>query len=94
MVSITTSTRKFVRTILPVAISLGCYKATADGCRLFIHPDEEPLYTCPNKNCNPQFKTLVDLIQHLESEACGAMSRAKVARVLRQIVTGKGPLRF
>ncbi len=92
MALIAISTRKFVR-IIPVAIISGYYKTVADGGRLLIHPDEEPLYTCPNKNCNPKFKTLVDLIQHLESGTCGAMQRAKVARIVRFIFTDTGPIR-
>ena len=95
MASTAISTRKFVRTILLATILPGCYKTITDRCRLLIHTDGEPLYICPctGRGCNLKFKTLVDVIQHLESRTCGASRRADVARLVRYFFTDTGPIR-
>jgi hypothetical protein len=52
------------------------------------------LYHCPNPRCRVEFKTLGAIINHLESETCGAMRFDAVQRRIGDIVSGKRLLRF
>jgi hypothetical protein len=93
MASTLISTPKPVRTDLLVLLPV-YHGIVANGSWGWIHPDEEPLYRCPNQKCASQsFKTLTAAIGHLESEKCGAMRPGTVAKLLRELLTGKGPIR-
>ena len=48
--------------------------------------DQQELYHCPN--CSISFKALGSLINHLESESCGAMRFDTVQRRVRGLVAG------
>ena len=52
------------------------------------------LYHCPNNRCASEFKTLAAIINHLESETCGAMRFETVQRRIGDIVSGDRLLQF
>ncbi|KAK0610195.1 hypothetical protein B0T17DRAFT_128730 [Bombardia bombarda] len=54
----------------------------------------QPLYHCPKDTCHMNFKTLAAIINHLESETCGAMRFETVQRRIGDIVTGNRLLAF
>ncbi|KAJ4361188.1 hypothetical protein N0V85_009430 [Neurospora sp. IMI 360204] len=50
---------------------------------------QQNLYHCPNRsNCRQDFKTLAAIINHLESEKCGAMRFEQVQRNIHGMVSG------
>ena len=49
---------------------------------------QQNLYHCPNRNCRQDFKTLAAIINHLESEKCGAMRFEQVQRGIHGMVSG------
>ncbi|KAK4153987.1 hypothetical protein C8A00DRAFT_43171 [Chaetomidium leptoderma] len=55
---------------------------------------QEALYHCPNFRCRVEFKTLAAIINHLESETCGAMRFEAVQQQIGNIVSGNRLLRF
>ncbi|KAH6615750.1 hypothetical protein B0J18DRAFT_484424 [Chaetomium sp. MPI-SDFR-AT-0129] len=55
---------------------------------------QNTLYCCPELSCGAEFKTLAATINHLESEACGAMTFEKVRRKIGDIISGDRLLRF
>jgi uncharacterized NAD-dependent epimerase/dehydratase family protein len=57
-------------------------------------PDQEILYHCPKRSCPSEFKTLAAIINHLESETCGAMRFDTVQRRIGDIVSGNRLLCF
>jgi len=56
--------------------------------------DQQALYHCPNRGCAHDFKTLAAIINHLESETCGAMRFETVQRNIGNIVSGNRRLAF
>ncbi|SPQ24617.1 280e8c18-3a02-4e49-8051-f5970dec81f8 [Thermothielavioides terrestris] len=54
----------------------------------------EALYHCPNRNCGMDFKSLAAVINHLESESCGAMRFETVQNRIGDIISGNRLLRF
>lgn len=44
---------------------------------------EQPLYHCPNPGCHKPYKVLSGLVQHLESESCGAIKFVNVQKQAR-----------
>lgn len=54
----------------------------------FTKLDQQALYHCPNKKCTKDFKILGGLINHLESEACGAMHFGKVQAGVERLIRG------
>ncbi|KAK3292808.1 uncharacterized protein B0H64DRAFT_201676 [Chaetomium fimeti] len=55
---------------------------------------QEVLYHCPNTRCGSEFKALAAVINHLESESCGAMRFETVQRQIGDIVSGNRLLQF
>ncbi|KAK1830091.1 hypothetical protein QBC39DRAFT_117082 [Podospora conica] len=53
--------------------------------RSFSIPDKQALYHCPNLACRANFKTLAAIINHLESESCGAVRFDKVQQRVSDI---------
>lgn len=49
---------------------------------------QQNLYHCPNRSCRQDFKTLAAIINHLESEKCGAMRFEQVQRNIHGMVNG------
>ena len=49
---------------------------------------QQNLYHCPNRSCRQDFKTLAAIINHLESEKCGAMRFEAVQRNIHGMVNG------
>ncbi|KAK3347534.1 hypothetical protein B0H65DRAFT_547357 [Neurospora tetraspora] len=50
---------------------------------------QQNLYHCPNRsNCRQDFRTLAAIINHLESEKCGAMRFEQVQRNIHGMVSG------
>ncbi len=56
--------------------------------------DLQALYHCPNRNCRLDFKTLAAIINHLESEACGATRFETVQNKIHNIVSGNRMVAF
>lgn len=54
----------------------------------------QALYHCLNRNCGTDFKTLAAIINHLESESCGAMRFETVQRRIGDIVSGNRLIKF
>ncbi|KAK0732129.1 hypothetical protein B0H67DRAFT_94285 [Lasiosphaeris hirsuta] len=54
----------------------------------------QELYHCPNRSCHSEFKTLAATINHLESEACGAMRFETVQRHIGGIISGSRLIGF
>jgi hypothetical protein len=54
--------------------------------------DKEPLYRCPDTNCELQFKDLTAAISHFEGGKCRAMAAGKAVKLLIHIARGKGPI--
>lgn len=50
--------------------------------------DQQALYHCSNKKCAEGFKILGGLINHLESEACGAMRFDQVQAGVERLIRG------
>ncbi|KAK4182043.1 hypothetical protein QBC35DRAFT_510683 [Podospora australis] len=48
---------------------------------------QQTLYHCPNRNCGSDFKSLAAIINHLESESCGAMRFEQVQTKITSIVS-------
>ncbi|KAJ4292902.1 hypothetical protein N0V88_005562 [Collariella sp. IMI 366227] len=55
---------------------------------------QKALYHCPKPGCRTEFKTLGAIINHLESESCGAMRFETVQRRIGDIVSGNRLIRF
>ncbi|KAK4223681.1 hypothetical protein QBC38DRAFT_372664 [Podospora fimiseda] len=55
---------------------------------------QQALYHCPNRRCGQDFKTLGGVINHLESESCGAMRFETVQRKIGDIVSGNRLISF
>ncbi|KAK3485346.1 uncharacterized protein B0T23DRAFT_45929 [Neurospora hispaniola] len=49
---------------------------------------QQNLYHCPNRSCRQDFKTLAAIINHLESEKCGAMRFEQVQKNIHGMVNG------
>ncbi|KAK4124525.1 hypothetical protein N657DRAFT_644765 [Parathielavia appendiculata] len=75
-----------------------CYRTFASLSGLNQHLNspvhQEVLYHCPNQRCGVEFKTLAAIVNHLESETCGAMRFETVQRRIGDIVSGNRMLRF
>ncbi|KAK3346566.1 hypothetical protein B0T25DRAFT_460272 [Lasiosphaeria hispida] len=55
---------------------------------------QQALYHCPKRSCGSDFKTLAAIINHLESESCGATRFDTVQRRIGDIVTGNRLISF
>ncbi|KAK4166941.1 hypothetical protein QBC43DRAFT_231628 [Cladorrhinum sp. PSN259] len=55
---------------------------------------QQPLYHCPNRHCGHDFKTLAAIINHLESECCGAMRFEAVQQKITGLVSGNRLISF
>ncbi|KAM7192247.1 hypothetical protein V8F20_008949 [Naviculisporaceae sp. PSN 640] len=55
---------------------------------------KQTLYHCPNRRCGQEFKALAAVINHLESESCGAMRFETVQRRITDIVSSDRRLTF
>ncbi|KAK4034872.1 hypothetical protein C8A01DRAFT_48822 [Parachaetomium inaequale] len=64
------------------------------NCHLNSDTHQEVLYHCPKSSCPSEFKTLAAVINHLESETCGAMRFDTVQRRIGDIVSGNRLLCF
>lgn len=53
-----------------------------------VNKDQQNLYHCPNTRCRREFKLLAGLIQHLESECCGAMRFNRVQSGVESLIAG------
>jgi len=58
------------------------------------YSDRQALYHCPNRQCGKEFKALAAVINHLESETCGAMRFGTVQRRIGDFVSGDRLLKF
>ncbi|KAM7196068.1 hypothetical protein V8F33_006360 [Rhypophila sp. PSN 637] len=55
---------------------------------------QQALYHCPNRRCGMEFKALASVINHLESETCGAMRFETVQRRITDIVSSDRRITF
>lgn len=56
--------------------------------------DQQELYHCPNLACRANFKTLAAIINHLESESCGAVRFDRVQQRAADIFRGGRTITF
>lgn len=64
------------------------------GHRFRLVTDQQELYHCPNLSCRANFKTFAAIINHLESESCGAVRFDRVQQRVGDIFRGSRAVTF